>query len=124
MNANYSTAYQRRRGTTSDYWTSPYVTDPSQLKPRRLTSEVANAIGGPPVAVGCGMAANDNGHGLRIIRVSDGSSWFLPDVSGWDWQRPLAMTCNEVFVRVAISGPIYTMARVAIATLGPGSAPN
>jgi hypothetical protein len=109
---------------TMDYWTSPYVTDPSKLQPRRLRSEMPPATTGNPVAVGCGRAAYATLNGLRIVRLSDGWSWFVPNATGWNWQQVLAMTCNELFVRVYISGPINTMARVPFDQLGPGIAPD
>jgi len=113
--------------TTVAYWTSPYVTDPAKLQPRRLRSETTTAILGTPIAIGCGHAAYAPvgfTNGLRIVRLSDGWSWFLPNVKGWYWAQALALTCSEVFVTVQISGPITTMARVPLAQLGPGVAPD
>jgi len=67
-------------------------------------------------------AAYVNGYGLRIVRLADGCSWFLPDVSAWHWNQALALTCSEVFVSIAIDGPIDTLSRVALDQLGSGSA--
>ena len=105
------------------YWTSPYVTDPAKLQPRRLRSEIANTNVGTPIAVGCGYASFA-GIGLRIVRLSDGWSWYFPNAAGWNWQQALALTCNEVFARIYIAGPITTLARVALNQLGPGTPPD
>ncbi len=113
--------------STADYWTSPYATNPATITPRRLTAELPDALLGVPVIVGCGMAAFVNDNGLRIVRISDGSFWMVPNVNGSpvvNWQQALAVTCTEVFVRVAFSGPVVTMARVAVASLGAPSPPQ
>ena len=113
--------------TSVDYWTAPYVSDPSALAPRRLRSETTTAILGTPIAVGCGYAAYAPAgfvNGLRVVRLSDGWSWFLPNVTGWYWSQALALSCSEVFASVQISGPIATLARVALAQLGAGSPPD
>jgi hypothetical protein len=109
---------------TVDYWTSPYVTSSQTLQPRRLRSETPPASVGSPITVGCGRASYATPAGLRIVRLSDGWSWFIPDAGGWNWQQTLALTCNELFVRVRTAGPITTMARVAFNQLGPGIAPD
>lgn len=109
--------------TTCDFWTSPYVTDPSQLQPRRLRSAPC-VLGVDRVPVGCGFAAAWSPTGEWILRLSDGWGWFLPNTTGWTWQSALAVSCTEVFVGVYISGPITTMARIPIASLGPGLAPD
>ncbi len=103
--------------TTADYWTSPYVMDPADLKPRRLTAEIPNAIGALSMVVGCGLAAAENGLGIRIIRVSDGASWILSNGNGWGWITPLALTCTELFARVASKGT-QTIGRVPLSSLG------
>ncbi len=113
--------------TTMDYWTSPYAATSQQLQPRRLRSEATTAILGTPIAVGCGYAAYavlGFVNGLRILRLSDGWSWYLPNVTGWYWTQALALTCSELFVSVQISGPIRTLARVALNQLGTGTAPD
>jgi hypothetical protein len=110
--------------TTMDYWTSPFAAEPAQLQPRRLRSELTTSILGTPIAVGCGFASYANGYGVRVIRINDGWSWYLANVTGWAWNQALAVTCGELFVRVAISGPIYTLARVPLNQLGTGIAPD
>ncbi len=109
------------------YFTSPYAADPAKLVPRRLRSEIPNTNVGTPIAVGCGYAAFAAPafvSGLRIVRLSDGWSWFLPNNPSWYWTQALALTCSEVFVRIYIAGPITTMARVALSQLGPGTPPD
>ncbi len=113
--------------TTADYWTSPHVKDKKDLKPRRLRSEIPNVLGGKHVKVGCGRAAlNTGGGGLRVVNVSDGSSWFLPDSkkTGWGWVEPLQLTCEYLYARVGYAGPTVTIARFPFATLGPADPPD
>ena len=113
--------------TTVDYWTSPFTLDPAQLTPRRLRSETTTAILGTPIAVGCGYAAYapvGNINGMRVVRISDGWSWYLPNATGWYWQQALTVRCNEVFARVNVAGPITTLARVALNQLGAGVPPD
>lgn len=115
--------------TTADWWTAPYVTEPSKIQRRRLRSESPNAILGVPIAVGCGYAAYMTGPGLRVVRLSDGWSWFLATSwgeggAGWAYQQALALSCTELFASIAAAGPIYTMARVPLASLGAGVAPD
>ncbi|MDB4938349.1 MAG: hypothetical protein JWP87_5321, partial [Labilithrix sp.] len=89
-------------------------------------------------AVGCGYATRENevkrdgGYlpGTTIIRLSDGYGWHLPDGPGvdWGWRRPLAITCDEVFVLVAErptpTAPARTnIVRVRIDSLGPPMPP-
>jgi hypothetical protein len=109
---------------TTDHWTSPYVTRSQDLQPRRLRSEPPPASVGNPIAVGCGRAAYATLVGLRILRLSDGWSWFVPDTNGWTWQQVLAMTCTELFARVTFTGPVTTIARVSFDQLGPGIPPD
>ncbi|CAN5685235.1 hypothetical protein BH09MYX1_BH09MYX1_61800 [soil metagenome] len=107
--------------TTADYWTSPYAKNKADLKPRRLRSEIPNALVGDAVVVGCGRAAFFPSNGLRIINLKDGTSWFLPEpANGWNWSTALALTCDEVFVRTA-SAKGSTISRLPIANLGPAT---
>ncbi len=110
--------------STADYWTSPYADDKTKLQPRRLRSAPVGALSGDRIAVGCGYAASFSPGGVWVVRISDGQGWFLANNKGWDWQAPLAVTCSEVFVQVYVSGPISTVARVALDQLGPGVAPD
>jgi len=40
--------------------------------------------------------------GTAIVRLADGALWHLADGEGtsWGWRAPLAITCDEIFVRV------------------------
>jgi hypothetical protein len=107
--------------TTADYWTSPYAKNKADLNPRRLRSELPNALAGKAIVVGCGRAAYFPGNGFRIINLKDGTSWFFPQqVNGWNWLTALALTCDEVFLRTA-SAKGSTITRLPIANLGPAS---
>ncbi len=109
--------------TTADFWTSPFVTNNSELVPRRLRSAPVEALGSTHVAVGCGYAATSANTAAWIVRVSDGWGWALPDVTGWTWQVPLAISCTDVFFQV-VSTNVNTVARVPLNQLGPGIAPD
>ncbi|MEO8800807.1 MAG: hypothetical protein ABI551_23150 [Polyangiaceae bacterium] len=104
--------------------TSPFTTDPSKLAPRRLRSAVPKGFETSQIKVGCGYAARANGANLRIVHLSDGTSWVLPNNSPWSWVNPLAVTCDEVFVTVGIGSGSTNIARVRLASLGPGIPPD
>jgi len=114
--------------TMSDM-TSPFATDPSKLQPRRLRSEVGSAFG-DNIQVGCGYAADGTPNGIRIVRLVDGVSWLLPQITGstWQWIEPLAVTCSEVFASASADGDAgwqySTIARVRLDSLGPGIPPD
>jgi hypothetical protein len=112
--------------TTADYWTSPYVKDKKDLKPRRLRSEVANVLFGVHVKVGCGRAALDTGVGMRVVEIATGNSWFFPNANktGWGWVTPLVVTCDYIYARVGYSGPYVTVGRMPISSLGPPTPPD
>lgn len=112
--------------TTADYWTSPYVKDKKDLKPRRLRSEVPNVLFGIHTKVGCGRAALNNGAGLRVIDVESGNSWFLPNSSktGWGWIEPLVLTCEYLYARVGFSGPNTSIGRFPFTSLGAPDPPD
>lgn len=105
---------------TTSWMTSPFTTDPSKLAPRRLRSDVPKGFETSQIKVGCGYAARANGASLRIVHLSDGMSWVLPNNSPWTWVNPLAVTCDEVFVTVGIGSGSTNIARVRLASLGPG----
>lgn len=113
--------------STADYWTSPYVKDKKDLKPRRLRSEIPNVLAGDHVKVGCGRAAlYTGGGGLRIVNIADGSSWFIADSkkTGWGWIEPLVLTCDHLYSRVGYSGPSVTIGKLPFANLGPADPPD
>lgn len=111
---------------TYDVMTSPYAADPTKLTPRRLRSEEGPALGVDPFVVGCGFAARENGHHLRIVRLSDGYSWLLDErTSPWFWSRPFAITCTELFTRAAMANENGArLVRVRLDSLGPGIPPD
>ncbi|CAN5520493.1 hypothetical protein BH09MYX1_BH09MYX1_01160 [soil metagenome] len=118
---SHGPATQSALWTSADYWTSPYAKNEADLKPRRLRSEIPNALAGEAIVVGCGRAAYFPATGFRIINLKDGTSWFFPQqFDGWNWLTALALTCDEVFIRTASAkGP--TITRIPIANLGPAS---
>lgn len=114
------------RYKTAAYFTSPYTTDASKLQPRRLRSDSYRVLDTVPTIVGCGYAARSEGRNLRLVRISDGVSWFLPASStdaGFDdaivWSKPFAITCSEVWVQTE-----RIPVRIDIASLGPGIPPD
>lgn len=110
--------------TTADYWTSPYANEKKDLVPRRLRSEIPNVLAGDVIKVGCGRAALVTAYGLRVVRLSDGWSWFLPtDGKGWSWVTALGVTCTHVYVRVGYKAATW-LARLPVASLGAGDPPD
>ena len=119
--------------------TSPYTTDPTKLQRRVLRTDVSGyGFATGPFKVGCGYAARvgflkvgaDLAQGTMLIRLSDGAVWKLPDgpTADWGWRFPLAVTCDEIFVRVADTPPgnashHFNVARVRIDSLGTPTPP-
>lgn len=120
-------------------YVAPYTTDPTLIVKRALRSDLSGyPFGTSPFIVGCGYAARstfmkrDGGleNGTLIIRLADGYAWHLPDgpVLEWAWRRPLAITCDEIFVKVAdqpsaSATPHTNITRVRIDSLGPPTPP-
>jgi len=92
-----------------------------------------------PLVVGCGYAAvaatvsfdagPNEPQNLLVFRLSDGRRWQFPTALPQRWFIPLAITCTEIFAKVAIqdadSGKgYYTIGRVRLDSLGPGVPPN
>lgn len=104
--------------TTGDYWMAPLVKDPKALAPKRIRSELPNAVGQLPLVVGCGMVTTANSKGTRIVRLADGYSTFLPGdpKTSWNWLHPLAITCNEIFIRTGYKADTG-LVRIPIASL-------
>ena len=109
--------------------TAPFTSDPSQLKPRRLRSNVAEASW-EQFAVGCGYAAKTSDRGddqpVVVVRLSDGQKWelknssfSLPPDQRWNWDNRIALTCDEIFVQ-AIPGKRGEIVRIRLDSLGPG----
>lgn len=87
--------------------TSPFTIDPARVERRVVRTGLSPyPFGTAPFAVGCGHAARTMADGDRlgtaIVRLADGALWHLPDGGGnsWGWRSPLAITCDEIFVRV------------------------
>lgn len=108
---------------TRSVMVAPFTTDPALLVPRRLRTDPDGAIGDPWV-VGCGHAARDGTpHQIQIVRIDDGRSWRLVDGPGIEWQSAIGITCEHVYVLVSQEGR-FTIARIALDSLGEGSAPD
>lgn len=118
---------------------APFTTDPSQLVKRALRSDLSGyPFGTGPFVVGCGYAARstfmkrDGGleNGTLVIRLADGYAWHLPDGPGvdWGWRDPIAVTCNELFIKVherptPTADPRWNVVRVRLDSLGTPTAP-
>ncbi len=114
---------------TSSIMTAPFTTDPTQLKPRRLRSNVDEA-GWVPFSVGCGYAAKVSdrvdGRPIVLVRLSDGRKWEvknspvdLPPEKRWSWANRIGLTCDEIFVQ-AFPNKRAQIARIRLDSLGPG----
>jgi hypothetical protein len=118
--------------TTIDIMTAPFTTDPAALVKRRLRSETWQ-FSGNPFVVGCGYAVREaalsfSEPGVRIVRLSDGRSWRFGKIGSdggapWYITSPLAITCDEVFVRFS-HGYQSNVARIRLDSLGPGDPPD
>ncbi len=105
--------------------TSPFVTDPAKLQPKRLRSD-PGGIGSQPFRVACGRAA----HGgttkpVVIVNLKDGVSWFLPQSSQPDFylDEVIGLTCDHVYLYGQFGGR-WKAARVRLDSLGPGTPPD
>ena len=109
---------------TLEVVTSPYTNNPGALVPRRLRSEVS-ATGARPFSVGCGYALRDTEKDIRLVRISDGTSWTFPIAAGngsLRWNSSVGVTCDEIVLVAAIPATkAYTVARLRIDSLGPGT---
>ena len=110
---------------------SPFATEASAIMPRRLKSDPSTSF--VPYAVGCGHTGRQvtKTIGALVVRISDGMSWTLPPILGerpWIWSSVIGFTCDEVFLRVdhvpTSAGAAYTIARVRLDSLGPGTPPD
>ena len=118
---------------------SPYTTDSAQIQKRVLRTDLSPyPFGTSPFVVGCGYAARttervvngQNAAGTMLLRLADGALWFLPSGStiDWAWQQPLAVNCDELFVKVRekpAPGALQrtNVARVRIDSLGAPTMP-
>jgi len=103
--------------------TAPYTTDPAvaQATARALRTEECAVSPDQIYAVGCGYGAHYAKDGLRIVRLSDGAGWFLPNLPEPDkwqfnWGRAMGMTCDEMFLTI----PTYkeNFVRIKLSSLG------
>lgn len=107
---------------------SPYATEPDKLAPS-LVLPLPRRLDFAPWTVGCGyaahaMAAND----VLIARLKDGVSWTASskgcDSGGLCLQKPIALTCTEVYFAAATKdGKEESLVRVTFAGLGKGKPP-
>jgi hypothetical protein len=90
---------------------------------------IAGAVDATPWAVGCGHAAHAVGpNQVMIVRIKDGVSWTASskgcEADGLCLQRPLAVTCSEVFYAATGKGGKDPMlVRITLAGLGKGKEP-
>lgn len=114
--------------STIDIMTAKYTADAVAIQKRRLRSE-GTAAGGEPFTVGCGYASHYastsvDGNIVRIVRLSDGRSWKLPElfVDGgvWLFQQTHAITCDEIFMNVLSTNGAMKTVRVRLDSLGTG----
>lgn len=107
---------------------SPYTTEPDKLSPTAVLP-LARRLDSTPWTVGCGYAAHQtSGNEVLIARLRDGTSWELAskgcDTGGLCFQRPLALTCTEVYLAAATKdGAQESIVRVTFAGLGKGKPP-
>lgn len=107
---------------------SPYNTEPDKLAPS-LILPLPRRLDFAPWTVGCGyaahaMAAND----VLIARLKNGTSWTASskgcDSGGLCLQKPIALTCTEVYFAAATKdGREESIVRVTFAGLGKGKPP-
>lgn len=118
--------------------TAPFTTDPAQVLASRrvLRSDLTGSpFGTAPFVVGCGYAARFTSFpggetGSLLVRLSDGQAWNMSSPRGadWAWGVPLAVTCDELILKVG-QRPApgeklrYNVARVRLDSLGPGTPP-
>ena len=104
-------------------YTAPYTTNPSSVVPRRLRSEVGST-GARPFVVGCGYALRNTDNDIRLVRLSDGTSWSFPrggNPGSLQWSDGVGVTCNEVILVAYVPATkADTVARLPIDSLGPG----
>lgn len=86
---------------------------------RRLRSE--SSFGNAPFVVGCEYAAHSITEGVRLVRLSDGRSWTFTTAGDWHATSPLAISCDEVFLRLR-NGEDHQVARLPLDMLGEGVA--
>ncbi len=112
--------------------TSPFVTAPAALQPRKLHRAYQNYLTGGAGVVGSGLALTQEGQigsaDIRLVltRLSDGAVLAIPALpSGYIWGKPLYVDQTEFAVWVmSAGGPDHftrpmSIRRQTIAALGP-----
>lgn len=108
---------------TGSVMTAPFVTDPEQVKSRRLRSFTSN-IANEAWSVGCGYAARGwSANDTLVVRLSDGVSWVVQNSGNMIFADPFGITCDEVFI-LGRYGDAWNIARVRLDSLGPGIPPD
>ncbi|HEU4730454.1 MAG TPA: hypothetical protein VFT22_21295 [Kofleriaceae bacterium] len=96
---------------------APYTTRAAALEPHRVAIDPNPLIGAAPFVVGCGRAAHAMRGGAAVVELATGRvSTLPPPPSGVSWGRPLALTCEELFITYFVG------ARAGIARLSLGQA--
>ncbi len=112
--------------------TAPFTTNPAELKPWRLRSDPGRVMSNG-YAVGCGYAARHEApDSAFVVRLSDGQSWHVPGTRNFRWPSIVGIDCAHVYAyydympTTPTSNPDDTLgiARIRIADLGPGEAPD
>jgi hypothetical protein len=105
--------------------TTPFTTDPEKAAKtqRRLRSDLGAHVQIDAWVVGCGYAARNVVNKVFLVRLSDGSSWLVPNSPTQELRRPIGITCEHLYALGDI-GPKYTLARVRLDSLGPGMPPD
>ncbi|MEO8878349.1 MAG: hypothetical protein ABI461_22350, partial [Polyangiaceae bacterium] len=130
-NMVWNEAHQRGQSpndpwTDVDVMTSAYTSDPGSIVKRKILSEPALTYS--PWVVGCQFAAHTisepAGNGIRIVRTWDGRSWTLRNSKSPKliWGKPVAVTCDEIFVNVELAAKTTKLARIRLDSLGTGDA--
>lgn len=106
----------------------PYATEPDKLSWSTVLP-LPKTLDATPWTVGCGYAAHAAGtNEVLVVRLKDGVSWTAAskgcEANGLCLDRPLAVTCSDVFFAAATKGgQDRTIARVTLAGLGKGKDP-
>jgi hypothetical protein len=105
-----------------------YATEADKLNLKSILP-LGKAIDATPWTVGCGHAAHATAaNEVLLVRLKDGVSWTASskgcDQNELCFQRPLALTCKEVFLAAASKDSKQeSIVRVTLAGLGKGKEP-
>ena len=107
--------------------TAPFTIDPAALVPRRLRSDpTPGGVAVVPFQVGCGYGVRGAGAiDTLVIRLADGVSWLFPKDPAFRITEVIGVTCTHFYALVQVGSPgPYTIARIALDSLGPGVPPD